>query len=292
MPRVNKVVELWEQGQPVYYTGVHGELTYEAGVGLARTWADYISIDMEHGPFDLKDLQAFMRGLAAGGPTKSGHRTPAVVVTPPVNGVSEEEVRANAWMFRQLLARGIHGILLCHAESPAAVKAFVECCRYPFQTIGQDKGLGVGRRGAGGQAEAAEIWGLSVDDYLERADPSPLNPKGELMLGLKIENRRALANAEVNVKTPGISFAEWGPGDMAMSFGYPNRHDPPYPKEMLEARNRVLAACKAAGAAFLEGITEEDVVDKIKEGVRIGAGRGGEKAADKGRRYTKRTMPW
>ena len=39
-------------------------------------------------------------------------------------------------------------------------------------------------------------------------------------------------------------------------------------------------------------VTEEDVVDKIKEGVRIGAGREGEATANKGRKYTKRTMPW
>ncbi len=292
MPRLNRVIELWEQGQPVYYTGTH-DLTFESGAQMAKTWADYIILDMEHGLFDLKGLQQFMRGLVAGGPTKSGHRMPPVIVSPPVDGVSEEEVRANAWMFRHLLARGVHGFLLCHAESPAAVKAFVECCRFPFQTVGCDKGLGVGRRGSGGQAEAAEIWGLSVDEYLERADPWPLNPKGELLLGLKIENRRALAVAEQVTKQIGISFAEWGPGDMAMSFGYPNRHDPPYPPDMKAARDRVLAACKASNLAFLEMVSEEDVEQKLQEGVRIGAvGRAGDKAAEKGRRFTKRTMPW
>ena len=40
----------------------------------------------------------------------------------------------------------------------------------------------------------------------------PLNPDGEIFLGLKIENKRALNNVEATVRVPGIAFAEWGPG--------------------------------------------------------------------------------
>jgi 4-hydroxy-2-oxoheptanedioate aldolase len=68
-------------------------------------------------------------------------------------------VRANAWMLKQTLATGVHGLLLCHAEAPAAVKAFVEAARYPFHPASE--GLGVGRRGSGGQEPAAAIWGVS-----------------------------------------------------------------------------------------------------------------------------------
>ena len=87
----------------------------------------------------------------------------------------------------------------------------MESARYPFQTIGVGEGLDVGRRGSGGQGSAAHIWGVSVQEYLQLADPWPLNPKGELMLGLKIENRRALENSEASTSVPGIAFAEWGP---------------------------------------------------------------------------------
>ena len=80
--RVNKAIELLEQDQPVYYTGSHtgANLTYEAGKEMAKTWADYINIGMEHGPLDFVGLANFMRGLVDGGPTNSGHVTPAVVV--------------------------------------------------------------------------------------------------------------------------------------------------------------------------------------------------------------------
>jgi len=290
--RVNKAIELLEQDQPIYYTGSHTTtgLGYEAGKAAAKTWADYINIGMEHGPLDLVGLGDFMRGLVDGGPTNSGHPTPAVVVELPVDGSSADVMRANAWQLRQLLATGVHGLLLCHAESPEAVKAFVECCRYPFQTIGVGTRLDVGRRGSAGQGIAAPIWGVSVDEYLDKADPWPLNPDGELMLGLKIENRRAIANVEMTMRVPGIAFAEWGPGDLGMSFGYKNTPSP-FPPEMLEARARVFDACKATGVAFLEGATPDTIGGSIDAGVRImGAGGEGE-IATLGRAYSNRTMP-
>jgi 4-hydroxy-2-oxoheptanedioate aldolase len=127
---------------------------------------------------------------------------------------------------------------------------------------------------------------------LRRAEPWPLNPEGELLLGLKIENTRALANSEAVAAVPGIAFAEWGPGDMGMSLGLPDAHDPPYPPEMMAARNKVLAACKANKLAFLEQVTPENVVAQIAAGVMVGAGKRAEAAAQIGRRHTNRPEPW
>ena len=289
MERVNRAIALLEQGQPIYYTGA-GELSYKGGIQSAQTWADYLIVEMEHGLFNLPALDQFMRGLVEGGPTPSGHRTPAVVVTLPTDGTDEPVIRANAWMIKQVLARGVHGILLCHAETPGAVKAFVESARYPFQSAGVGDRLDQGRRGAGGQGSAASIWGLPVEEYLERGDVWPLNPEGEIMLGLKIENQRALANTEASIRVPGIAFAEWGPGDMGMSLGYRDAHDPPYPEEMTAARERVKRACQEANVAFLDGVCPENVVARIEEGVRICSG--SREAAEIGRKHTGRTMPW
>jgi len=291
--RLNKTVQLLAQGQPIYYTSVE-DRGYAGGRAAAKTWADYISYDMEHHAFDCTVLHDFMRGLVDGGPTASGHRTPAVIVTLPTNGSDEAAFRANEWMVRQALAAGVHGILLCHAESPAAVKAFVESTRYPFQKVGRDgpKGLAEGRRGSGGQAQAAAIWGVEQDEYLRRADPWPLNPEGELLLGLKIENLRAVANAEAVAAVPGISFAEWGPGDMGMSLGLADAHDPPYPPEMLAARAKVLAACQANKLAFLEQVTPENVAEQIQAGIMVGAGKQAQAAAEIGRRHSRRPEPW
>jgi len=290
--RINRAIELLEQGQPIYYTGSHEgtEGSFEQGAKDAQTWADYISYDMEHAPFDVKGLAEYMRGLAKGGPTKSGHRTPAVIVNVPVNGTDEATVRANAWMFHQVLATGVHGILLCHADAPGAVKAFVEAVRFPTHKQGVEKGISEGRRGVHGTPTAARIWGVSADEYLEKADVWPLNPNGEILLGLKLEDKYALANAEDNLRVPGIAFAEWGPGDMALSLGVRGGGPGPMPAVMQQARARVLAATKANKIFFLNTVTPGNVIDMIKEGVMVGAG--GQQAAEIGRKYTKREMPW
>src|SRR5581483_1749093 len=209
---INRALELLADGQPIYYTGSHSGTTgtFEQGVKDAQTYADYISYDMEHAPFDVKGLSEYMRGLVKGGPTKSGHRTPSVIVNVPVNGIDEASVRANAWMFQQVLATGVHGILLCHADEPGAARAFVEAVRFPAHG---------GRRGVHGNSTAAQIWGISPDEYARRADAWPLNPEGELLLGLKLEDKYALEHADASAKVPGIGFAEWGPSDMAFSLG-------------------------------------------------------------------------
>jgi hypothetical protein len=53
--RVNRAIELLEQGQPIYYTGSHAGTagSFEQGKADAQTYADYISYDMEHPPFDV-----------------------------------------------------------------------------------------------------------------------------------------------------------------------------------------------------------------------------------------------
>ncbi|MGH2351999.1 MAG: aldolase/citrate lyase family protein [Chloroflexota bacterium] len=316
--RVNRAVELLAQDQPIYYVGGHTGhvLTYEQGQQDARTWADYLNVGMEHGCFDMTGLAAYLRGLVDGGPTTSGHRTPAVIVEAPVNGTDEANIRYNAWQFRQLLGRGVHGILLCQAESADAVRAFVESCRYPINTLGVDPDLpspldrlrgartsdhrlgqqdgrpllGVGTRGRGSESTAAPIWGLTGDDYLRHCDPWPLNPEGELLLGVKLESPEGVANCEAILAVPGLGFAEMGPGDLSTSLGYRRMPRNPYPPEMQEARERIFAAARRYGVAFLEGATPETVAARIDEGVRIIAGQR-EEMAGIGRAHSKRTLP-
>jgi 4-hydroxy-2-oxoheptanedioate aldolase len=289
--RINRAIELLEQDQPIYYVGPHTGhiLTYDQGKSDAKTWADYINVGMEHGSFNMVGLDEYMQGLIDGGPTNSGHRTPPIIVEAPVEGTSEAIIRFNAWQFRQILARGAHGIILCTAETPDAVRAFVESCRFPINMQGVGYGVERGTRGTGSQATAAPVWGVTAEEYVEKADPWPLNPNGELLLGVKIETIRALSNVEQTLTVPGIAFAEWGPGDMHMSFGIKRDRSRPLDPRLVEARTRVRNACKANGIAFLDGCTPENVIVKIDEGVRVVAGHR-EEIAKIGRGYTKRVM--
>jgi 4-hydroxy-2-oxoheptanedioate aldolase len=288
--RVNRVIDMWLKQQPVYYSQVSGG-GYDDGRKLAATKADYITYEMEHGPLDFKELREFMRGLLDAGPTRTGHKTPAVIVTLPIAGTTDA-LRANAWMIQQALAAGVHGILLCNAESPEAARLMIEAARYPFAP--RVDGLAQGTRGNGSQGYAARMWGVTANEYMRIADPWPMNPDGELLFGLKIENPRADANVETSVRVPGIAFAEWGPGDHGFYLlGRPGTYTGggEAAPHMAAVRRRVLNATKAAGIMFLNACTESNVIEQLKEGVMICTG-GDTPAADKGRAFTKRTDPW
>lgn len=308
--RINRAIELLAAGQAIYYAGGHSGhvLTRAQGREDAHTWADYINVGMEHGSFDMAGLALYMAGLAEAGPTRSGHPTPAIIVEAPVNGTDAANVRFNAWQFRQILGRGVHGVLLCQAEGADAVRAFVESCRYPHHAAGVDpalpspvermrgavrearSGLGIGTRGRGSEGTAAPIWGISVEEYLKRCEPWPLDPAGELLLGVKLESPEGIANCEEILAVPGLGFAELGPGDLGLALGYTAVPRDPYPPEMAEARRRVFAACRKNRVAFLETCSPETIAQKLDEGVRVVAGHR-EDTAIIGRAHQRRTVP-
>mgnify|MGYP001158164074 FL=1 len=292
--RINRAIELLETDQPIYYTGLHSFsrnfLTYEQGKKDSLIWADYINIGMEHGAFDMSGLEAYMEGLFDGGPTNSGHFTPTVIIELPVQGENAEIIKYNSWQIRQILARGVHGILLCEASSAEAVSAFVEACRYKINEIGVGFGLKPGTRGVGSEFMAKRKWGIEDDnEYREKADPWPLNPNGELLLGLKIETLEGLNNCEQILSIPGIGFAEMGPGDMSMSMKIKRVPGSQPDERLIAASARVKTACDKNGVKFLESGTPENIIEVINSGARVIAGQNPE-TAKIGRRYTKREM--
>ncbi len=316
--QINRTIALLQEGQAIYYDGPHSGhiLTYDQGRLDANTWADYMNVGMEHGSFDMAGLAEYLRGMVDAGPTRSGHRTPAVIVEAPVNGTDAANVRFNAWQFRQILGRGAHGILLCQAETVDAVRAFVEACRYPHHLAGVDPALpspeqrmhgatrppnagqtaegrqllGIGTRGRGSENTAAPVWGVSPSDYMDLCEPWPLNPNGELLLGVKLESPEGIANADAICAVPGLGFAEMGPGDLSLSLAHPPIQRDPSPPIMQAARDKVLAACKRNGIAFLEGCNHANILARLDEGVRVIAGHDPE-VAKMGRKHQRRRMP-
>jgi len=318
--RLNKCIELWQDGQPIYYTGAGVEAgvdPYQQGIKMAKTWADAINYEMEHGLFDLKDLREFMRGLKDGGPTRSGHVMPTVFVTPPVIGLDEAYARANTWVLEQILCTGVMGIHICHARSAKAIETYAHMgSRYPFPdwpntTKTQMRGL------RGNSADfAARLWGVSGGTYQHIADLWPMNPRGELIFGVKIEDIYADKEEAQTLAIPGIAFAEWGPGDHNLSLnGYNSVEDNgesghPVLRDatgkvtsdvsdlpnMEAVRRQVLDLCKKNKVMFLNAAEAEEghnnVIQQIKDGtMMVSAGREGEKVAQMGREFTKRKMP-
>jgi len=306
--RLNKAIELWEDGQPIYYGGSGmgpGVDPYAQGVRMARTYMDAINVEMEHGALDFVGLREFMRGLVDGGPTRSGHRTPAVFVEPCIIGLDPAYMRANTWVLEQLLDCGVHGIHMCHARDAGAVQVATQMAmRYPFDRPGIPKLEMQGLRGSSA-SYAASVWGVNLSKYLHLADLWPLNPKGEMIFGVKIEDTYADKDVDKTLALPGISMAEWGPGDHSYWL-YGSDLDSIMPEdgsrpadlmtrpEMVKVRQAVLDACKKNKVMFLNAgnadpNSSDYAITQIKDGAMVLEAP--ESAAIVGREYTKRKMP-
>jgi 4-hydroxy-2-oxoheptanedioate aldolase len=283
--RINKVIELWEANQPVYYQQID-DYGYEECQAIAGTMADYISINMEHSYVDIKSLRECMQGLVDAGPTRSGHRTPAVVAVLPSIGWTEAEMRANAWMVQQVHGSGVHGMLLTNSADPAAVRIMIEAVRYPFAT--PVNGLARGRQGAGSDAFPSRIWGINGAEFRRRSDVYGLSEEGEFIFGLKIENAVAYVNRNELVRIPGVAFVEHGPSDTSYWVGAEMGLSGPAPNntpKLTEIEEDLFGAVLAQGVKFLHSCGG----DWIDRGVRICTNLGG---ADAQRTARGRQMPW
>ena len=309
--RINKMIELLEAGQPVYDISVEG-VGYDEGKKLAQDRYDLIQYQMEHGPFDPLRLRQFMQGLVDGGPTKSGHRTPTVIVhvagaRPGRDDRQEQSLghRAGA-QFRRARA----DVVPC--ANAEAVRMFVATARYQFERPelkGADKGLPEGLRGIRKPGVRVTNLGHHRQPVHRTADPWPMNPNGELILSLKMEDKYSLANIDEITKVPGIAWGEWGPGDQVMSLmgleylkrggsqgrslpGTPATGGlPPIGEPKLDAaRARIMNAMKANKWAPLHSSNVDNIIDLIKAGVMVTHGDSVE-LTNKGRAFTKRQMP-
>ena len=150
--------------------------------------------------------------------------------------------------------------------------------------------LGVGTRGRGSEPTAAPIWGMTTEEYLTRCDPWPLNPQGELLLGVKLESPEGIANCEAILRRAGPRLRRTGPGRPQ-----PLARLPEHAAQSLPARDGRGARARPRGLPqaqypFLEGATPENIAARIDEGVRVIAGHR-EDTAQVGRAHQRRTMP-
>jgi 4-hydroxy-2-oxoheptanedioate aldolase len=87
---------------------------------------------------------------------------------------------------------------------------------------------------------------------------------------VKIENLKDFKNYKKVLSVPGISFAEWGPGDMGMALGYREKHDPPYPKKMLYIKKQIQKECKKKSIYFLNAVySKKEMLTNLDEGVKF-----------------------
>ncbi|ASP34213.1 aldolase/citrate lyase family protein [Labrenzia sp. VG12] len=182
------------------------EITASAGF-------DWLLIDCEHAPNDLRSMMAQLRVVEASD-SKPVARLPIGDTT----------------LIKQFLDAGAQTLLIPMVESKAQAEELVRAVRYPPQ----------GMRGVG--SALARASGFSaIPDYLKTAD-------AEICLLLQVENRAGLAELDGILSVEGVDGVFIGPADLAADMGHIG--EPMHPDvvaTITDALTRISSAGKAPG---------------------------------------------
>lgn len=233
--RLNGIIRAWEQGRPALASFASAER--QSAIEFSTAPYDSVVFEMEHNSWDALALQDALQYLLNRKQIhESGSLAPAVtpVVRIPPNG-SEK----NQWLAKQALDRGAYGIVWPHVTDGEQAYNAVASCRYPRQKTAPLYEP-VGARGDGPHS-ACRYWGLTQQEYYARADVWPLNPRGEILVFLMIEDQEGIANLDDILRVPGVGCVLIGEGDLSQELGYPRQYEHTVVKQ---AMAQIVATCK------------------------------------------------
>ncbi|MDF7775309.1 aldolase/citrate lyase family protein [Sphingomonas sp. AOB5] len=233
--RLNGIIRAWEAGKPAFTCFAKvDKLTAQE---LTDAPYDGVVYEMEHNPYDVAALgDALQYMLNRKKIAESGSVAPAVT---PLARIPANGVEMNQSFAKQVLDRGVYGVITPHVATVEQAYNAVASCRYAKPTgaaLYEPKGV----RGDG-PATAARYWGLTQSEYYAKADVWPLAPHGELLVGLMIESPEAIENLDdILANVPGIGFCLIGEGDLSQALGYPRQYEHP---EVVDAMRRIAETC-------------------------------------------------
>lgn len=201
-----------------------GDVQYGLWLGLSEIYSaeicagagfDWLLIDAEHGPNDLRSIFAQLQAVA---PYAS-----QPVVRPP---------QGDHVLIKQLLETGVQTLLIPMVESAAQARHLVEAMRYPPQGI----------RGVGSSIARASRWGR-IADYAQRANDA-------MCLLVQVETRAGIEALEEIMAVPGVDGVFFGAADLAASYGRLGESNHPEITALIEAGLRTVAAGGKAGGVL------------------------------------------
>lgn len=158
---------------------------------LAFADADWILLDCEHSPNDLKDIVHLMRAVTGG--------KASPVVRPPWNDA--------IWM-KRLLDVGVQSFLVPFVETAEECEAAIKAVRYPPHGV---RGVSVAHR--------ANQYGR-IQDYMAKSHD-------EICVIVQIESQKSVDNLDRILGVEGLDGIFVGPSDLAANLGHLG--DPQHP---------------------------------------------------------------
>ena len=261
--RYNKVIDLLEQGKPVFCSGLVWNGNLDDLIYVADADYDMVIMEMEHEGFSFNNLRTSLqfilnRKRISGSGTVQADPVPLVRIPPNSRENSQ-------WIIKQALDTGVYGLVLPHLNTVEDAHAAVVAARYP-QVPGVADFEPEGQRGWW-QRIAPRYWGLTAQEYYDAADLWPLDPDGNMLLMGIVEEPEGVDNLPDILRQEKGSGASWaGPGDMSVAMGH--RGDSAHPDVQANLL-RILEACQNAGVPCATGATAEEVPMRLEQGFRI-----------------------
>ncbi|HUF50394.1 MAG TPA: aldolase/citrate lyase family protein [Longimicrobiales bacterium] len=267
--RLNPIVELLAQKRPVF--GLYAprsnvdvpktpaQLAQEA---LAYTHADFLfDGTMENAVRFERTLPAFAEFASAmgqAGVVENGRlRQPLVV---KMHAIARDPSLAAQHIAQQLNV-GVSAVVFVGVESAEEVRHGVSAMRLAAHGGIRPDDVGT----------APALWGMTEQQYRERADVWPLNPRGELVNWTIVESREGLARVREIAAVPGIGVLFPGAGTLRGLFRTTSADGRQVFDEAAweAAIQQVLAACKEFDVACGYPATESDIEKRMQQGFSV-----------------------
>ncbi|MEM7708146.1 MAG: aldolase/citrate lyase family protein [Pseudomonadota bacterium] len=204
----NAMLSRLETGEPQYglWLGIPDASVAEI-CGMAGF--DWLVVDHEHGPFELRDVMHHLRALAP-------HDVAPIVR--PVDG--------SPALLKKLCDIGVQSFVVPMVDTPDQAAELVRAVKYPPDGI----------RGMGTSMARAAGWN-TVPGYLHDANR-------EMCVVVQAETVQSLENLPAIAATDGIDGVFFGPSDLSASMGHVGGVSHP---EVIRAIKDGIATVRAAG---------------------------------------------
>ena len=192
---------------------------------LAGTGYDWLLVDGEHAPNDLRSilhqLQAIASAASATSALPPGMQAPHPIARVPVGDTA---------LIKQYLDIGAQTLLVPMVDTPEQAQQLVRATRYAPEGV----------RGMGSALARSSRW-QAYPQYVHEANQ-------QICLLVQAETVEAMNNLDAIAATPGVDGVFIGPADLSASMGHPgNPGHPEVQAAIHDGIARILRAGKAPG---------------------------------------------
>lgn len=215
------------------WQGIPDTTVAEIGAGAGFDW---VLIDAEHGPFDVRSVMSHLQAMEP---------YPVSALVRPVEGSTA--------LIKQLLDIGAQTLLVPMVDSAEQAQQIVKAAKYPPQGI----------RGLGTSMARAANWNRTPD-YLTQANE-------EICVIVQIETLAGLENLKSIVQVDGVDAVFIGPSDLSAAMGHIG--NPGHPDVVAAIENGFKVIQAAGKSAGVLAVTKDLVETYVEAGAKfIGVG--------------------